>query len=146
MAEAQRGTVFVAWGIVSTLTETAATGSGIGTMTVQSGTFKKESEAVETKNGIGQTVNKTFFNFKHMYTLNVTPTAATITLAKAANIIPKPGAIITVADADDPEVDATNGGKFLVLSSSKSKDGTKPTDFTCELEQFVDTDIAVVSA
>lgn len=141
MAEAQRGTVFVAWGIATTLT-----GSGIGTFTPQSGTFKKDSEAVETKNGIGQTVNKTFFNFKQTYSLSVTPSAATITLAKAANIIPDSGTIITVADADDPEVDATNGGKYLVISATKSKDNSKPNDFTLELEQFKDTDIAVVSA
>lgn len=139
MAEAQRGTVAVAWGITSSIT-----GSGLGTtMTIQSGTFKKESEAFETKNGIGQTVNKTFFNFKQTYSLAITPTADTLAHAKQYNIVPKPGNIITVADTDDTEVSGTNGGKYLVLSASKSKDNSKPNDFTVELEQFVDTDIAV---
>ncbi len=139
MAEAQRGTVAVAWGISSSIT-----GSGLGTtMTVQQGTFAKESESVETKNGKGQTINKTLFNFKHTYSLTVTPTADTLQHAKDYNIMPKPGAIITVADTEDTEVSGTNGGKYLAVKATKSKDNAKPNDFVLELEQWVDLDVAV---
>lgn len=141
MGQAQRGVKFVAWGIA-----TGATGTGIGTFTPQSGDFKKESKSAELQNGTGQTINKTFYDFKQTYTLNVVPTATTEALALAANICPDPGTIVTVTDADDPQVDSTNAGKYLCVSSSKKKGNTSANDLTFELEQWTENDIAVVSA
>ncbi len=140
MAEVQRGTLFVAWGIGT------VAASGIGTFSPQSGDFKKESKNIEVQNGIGQTINSTFFDQKRTYSLSVIPTATTITLATTANIAPVPGTIVTLTDALDADVSGTNGGKYLCISASKKKSNGAPGEMTFELMQYVDTDIAVASA
>ncbi len=141
MAEVQRGTKFVAWGIA-----TGATGSGIGTFSPQSGDFKKDAKSVETPDGAGQSINITFYDKTQTFTLTVVPTATTITLAKAANILPDPGTIVTVTDADDPEVDTANAGKYVCMASSKKKGNTSANELTFELKQWTDADLAVASA
>ncbi len=141
MAEVQVGTLAVAWGLV-----TGATGSGMGTFTPQSADFTVNSKSVETPNGVGQTINKTFYDFKQELSMEVIPTGTTLALAKAANILPVPGSIITVTDAGDTELTATNSAKYIFVEGSKKKSATGAVTLSFKLEQWVDADVAVVLA
>ena len=138
MAESVVGTVGVVWGL-----GTSGTGTGIGTFQAQSANFSAESESAEFRNNKGQTIGKVFFNQKHTLSLEVIPSGTTIALAKAANIIPVPGAIVTITDTEDTEVSGTHTGKYICVRASKQKSNTDITKITMELEQYVENDIAV---
>src|SRR5688572_11290079 len=97
MAETVNGTKGVVWGIGVT----GLTGTGFTTFEPQSAQFSAESDEAEIRNGKGQVVTDIFYNQRHTLTIEVIPTGSTITLARAANILPIPGAIITVVDTED---------------------------------------------
>lgn len=141
MAETVNGTVGVVWGLAS-----GATGTGMGTFEPQSGTFDAESDEVEIKSKKGSTLTDIYYNFRHRYRLEVIPTGATIALARAANILPQPGAIITVTDTEDTEVSGTNSGKYILERASKAKSNTDASKLTFELKQWTENDVAVLVA
>lgn len=144
MAVTQTG-VAVIWGISSTL---AAAGAGLGgagsgeALRFQSADFDVEAgKIVEIENSQGETIGKIFANQKQNLKIDVIPTADTIAHVKAANIIPKPGTLVTITDTDDTEVSGTNSGKYLCIKASKKKSKDAPLMISMELEQFVDNDI-----
>lgn len=140
MAESQVGTLAVVWGLSH-----GATGTGIGTFTAQSAQFATEAEQAELRGSTGQTLGKIFYNAKQTLTLEVIPTGTTLALAKAANILPAPSAIVTVtAGDDDTEVDGTHTGKYVCIRASKQSSNTDMVKISMELEQFVDNDIATL--
>lgn len=138
MAESQVGVKAVVWGLT-----TSATATGMGTFTTQSATFTAESEKVEVKNNLGQTVTAIFFNQTQLLTLEVVPSADTVANARTANILPAPGAIVTVTDANDTELTGTNSGKYVFIRGTKNKSNTAETRLTFELIQWVENDNAV---
>src|SRR5688500_18707126 len=97
MAESQTGVVGEVWGLGTT----SATGTGIGTIQLQGLTFARESERATIKGPTGQDKVNIWFNHKNRLTLEVVPSGTTIALAKAANICPLPGTVVTVTAGDN---------------------------------------------
>lgn len=137
--EIQVGTKSVVWGLT-----TGATGTGVGTFTTQSADFAVKSEKAVLKNERGATITEIYFDPSQTLKMEVVPTSTTLALAKAANILPVPGTIVTVTDADDTELTGTNSGKYLFQGGSKKKSNTGMTILTFELLQYMDNDTAVV--
>lgn len=147
MAEVQRGTLAVRWGLSLT-----ATGTGIGTFTTQSAGFTADSEVAMLKSPIGATKTEIYFDSKETLTLEVVPTGTTLALAKAANVLPAPGAIVTVVDSEgsgDLEIAAgTNGNgvgsEYIFVSGSKQASNTDMVKLTFNLRRYTDgTNVAV---
>lgn len=139
MAESQTGTVGVAWALPTI----GATGTGVGTFTPQSYQFAKEAERATIKDGRGQDKVNIWYNHKQRLTLEVVVSAATIAAVPAANIIPKPGAKVTIsAGSEDTEIDGTHTGAYYVVSAQKAASNTDATRITMELEQVVDEDLS----
>ena len=111
----QRGTLAVYWSLVTT-----ASGTGIGTGTVQSVDFAEESDEKEIKGSDGDVKALIFSNARETCTLEIIPSGTTLALAKAANVVPAPGATITITDADDAEVASTTA-LWICTGSSKRK-------------------------
>lgn len=135
MAEVVTGKAVV-WGLA-----TGATATGMGTFLAQSADFSVEGEMVEVRNAVGQVVGQVHFNPKQTLTMEVIPTGTTIADAKAANILPIPGTVVTVSDTVDTEVAGTNSGKYIFLKGSKKKSNTDVTKLTFEMMQYIDADI-----
>src|SRR5690606_31411528 len=119
MAEVQVGTVAVVWGLA-----TGATATGLGTFKPQSSDFEVSSEVYRLRDGDGKTVNKTFYDASHRLTLRVVPYGSTISDARAANILPAVGAIVTVSDTRDTEIAGTHSGKYHFVSGKKTSSNT----------------------
>lgn len=141
MAESILGTKAVSWGLA-----TGATGTGVGTFDAQSSSFAAESDIAEFRNNKGQVIGEVLYNQRHTLTMEIIPTGTTIALAKAANILPAPGAVINVTDTEDTEVSGTNGGKYVLIRASKQKSNTDYAKITMEMRQYVENDTAVVVA
>lgn len=144
MAETINGIVGVVWGIGVT----GLTGSGISTFVPQSLQFSAEADEAEIRNGKGQVVTDIFYNQRHTITIEVIPTGATIAAARTSNVLPAPGAIITVVEssAEDAELTGTNSAKYIFVRGSKSKSNTGATSISMELKQYVENDVAAVVA
>ena len=128
--------VAVVWGL-----STGATGTGMGTFLPQSSDFAVEGELIEVRNSSGEVIGQVHFNPKQTLSLEVIPTGASKAAAKTANILPLPGAVITVTDADDTEMTGVNTGKYIFLKGSKKKSNTDVTKLTFELMQYVNQDV-----
>lgn len=139
MAETIVGTRGVVWGIATGMSGTGVTTS----FAAQSLQFSAEADEAEIRNGKGQVVTDIFYNQRQTITIEVIPTGATIAAARTANIIPTPGAIITITDTEDTEISGTNAGKYICVRASKSKSNTGATSISMELKQYVENDVAV---
>lgn len=117
MAETIRG-VGVVWGIGSSFT---ATGIGIGTFLPQGVDFDTDAEEVEISDYKGETIGEVFFNEKDTLKMEVIPKGTSIALAKAANILPSPGSVVTVVDTDDTEIAGATTTAYLLIRASKRK-------------------------
>lgn len=142
MAEIIRGTKAVRWGL-----STSATATGMGTFTAQSTEFQVDSEVAQLKDNRGATVAEIYYDPKHTLTMEVVPTDSTITNAKAANILPDPGAIVTVTDADDTEIAGGSAGnevKYIFVSGRKQSSNTDFVKLTFNLRRYGDNNVAQV--
>ncbi len=137
MAETVLGTGVV-WGIAGT----TITGTGIGSHLAQSSSLSIDSEMVEIKNGDGETVGTVHYNSKETFTMDVIPTGATLSLiaSRAANIMPAVGALITVADTDDPY---HTSKKFIFISGSKGRSNTDVAKLSFTMIRWTANDVAV---
>jgi hypothetical protein len=143
MAETIRG-VGVVWGIGS---DFAVTGTGIGTFLPMDVDFEVEAERVEIPDYKGEDVCNIWFNLKNRIRLNVRPKGTSITLAKAANIIPDPGTPATVIDSADSEIAGATSTRYVVVRASKRKSTKDTVTIVMELERSAVNDItADVSA
>lgn len=149
MAEVQRGTLAVRWGLSLT-----ATGTGIGTFTTQSAGFTVDGEVAMLKGPLGSTKSEIHFDTKESLTLEVVPTGTTRQLAKDANVLPAPGAIVTVSDTEgalggDLEIAAGTAGngvgsEYIFVSGSKQESNTDWVKLTFNLRRYTDgTNVAV---
>src|SRR5688572_6624451 len=138
MAETLLG-VGVVWGLT-----TGATASGMGVFLPQSADFSVDSDRVEVRNGLGQVVGEVYHNQRQTMTMEVIPSSTTIALSRTANVMPAPGAVVTVTDTVDTELAATHAGKYIFIRGSKKKTNTDLTKLTFELVQYVENDVAVV--
>jgi hypothetical protein len=141
MAETIRGTKAVVWAL-----STSATATGMGTFTAQSAGFSTDSDKVELRDNRGEVITEIYYNAKEMLTMEVVPTGTTIALAKAANILPAPGAIVTVTDADDTEVAGGSGAEYLFVSGSKAKSNTDMVKLTFNMIRYVANNVAQTPA
>lgn len=142
MAETVNGVKGVVWGIATGMSGTGVTTS----FESQSLQFSAEADEAEIRNGKGQVVVDIFYNQRQTITIEVIPTGATIAAARTANILPAPGAIVTVTDTEDTELAGTNAGKYICVRASKSKSNTGATSISMELKQYVENDVAVLVA
>jgi hypothetical protein len=142
MAETINGTRGVVWGIATGLSGTGVTSSFLP----QSLQFGAEADEAEVRNGRGDVVTDIFYNQRQTITIEVIPSDTTVALSRTANVIPKPGAIVTVTDTEDTELAGTNSGKYICVRASKSKSNTGPTAISMELKQYVDNDVAAAVA
>ena len=133
MAEVIRGTKAVVWAL-----STSATATGMGTFTTQSAGFNVDSDKTELRDNRGAVITEVYYNSKETLTMEVVPTGTTIALAKAANVIPAPGAIVTVTDADDTEVAGGSGVEYLFVSGSKAKSNTDMVKLTFNMVRYTD--------
>jgi len=141
MAETVLGTVGVVWGL-----GTEATGTGIGAFQPQSSDFSRDADSVQVRNGKGATIGEVFYDQRKTLTLDVIPTGTNISTAGDAMIIPAPGTIVTVSDSIDDDVDATHGGKYILVRARKARSNTDVAKLTFELKQYVENDVAAVVA
>lgn len=142
MAETQNGTYAVAWGLPGGLTI-----SGLTTSLPQSINFNREADEATVRNARGQTVTEIWFDHRSVVTIEVVVASTTIALAKAANVTPTNGTVITLADSaspdDDPELCATHSGKFVCVSASKTSSNSQETRISLTIRQRTGVDIAV---
>lgn len=134
MAETISG-VGVVWGLGSTLTATDAA-SGIGTFLPQSADFDAEADNVEVPDYRGETVASIHYNQRELLRMEVIPTGATIALARAANIIPTPGAVITVVDTIDTEIAGATSTAYELIRAGKRKSNKDVTKLVFEMRRF----------
>jgi hypothetical protein len=142
MAETVNGTLGVVWGIAMGMSGTGVTGS----FATQSLQFSADADEAEIRNGKGAVVTDIFYNQRQTITIEVIPTGTTIALARTNNVLPAPGAIVTVTDTEDTELAGTNSGKYIFVRGSKSKSNTGATSLSMELKQYVENDVAVAVA
>ena len=136
MANVQRGTIAVAWSLVTTFS-----GTGTGTGTVQSVDFTEESDEKAIKGADGATVCLVFSDQRQTCTIEIIPSSSTKALAKAANVLPDIGATITLTDTEDAEVAGTT---WIFLGGSKRKSVDDNAVITMNLRKYP-TDLALVS-
>jgi hypothetical protein len=142
MAEAISG-VGVVWGLGSSLT---ATGTGIGTFLPQGADFEVDSEEATVQDYKGETKVEIFFDEKNMLRLEVVPSGSTIALARSANILPSPGAVVTVVDTIDTEIAGSSATAYLFISGSKRKSNKDVTKLNFVLKRFVANDVTATVA
>lgn len=118
------------------------TGTGIGTLKLQSVSHKKMAEKDVIKDADGTDVQATLFNPSQEATFEYIPSSATKGASdatiKAATVIPEPGAIVTVTETtqytsiagttwfvwDDPQIVGSNTGAYRVTLHLKKWTGT----------------------
>lgn len=140
MAETINGTKGVVWGLATGMSGTGVTG-GFEPQSLQ---FQAESDEATVRNGKGQEVVDIFYNQRQTITIEVVPTGSTVANARTANVVPLPGAIVTITDTEDTELAGTNSGKYICVRASKAKSNTGETRITMELKQWVENDVAVL--
>jgi hypothetical protein len=131
----------VFWGLGASLT---ATGTGMGTFLPQGADFDTESEVVEVPDYKGETVAAVFFNPVDMFKLEVVPTGTTIALAKAAAVLPAPGAIITVVDTDDTEVAGATTAAYVFMRGTKRRSNKGVVTLNFELKRWTANGVSTV--
>jgi hypothetical protein len=92
------------------------------------------------QDGAGKIKGASYVGAERRLTFTVRPSGATLTIAKLANVIPDPGAIIVLADADDASV----VGNWIVDKSSWSRTNSADSskEITFEVWNSADADIS----
>ena len=109
----------VKWGVgVSAIT-------GIATFNPQRASFRIEQKRKESTDGSGITKTVVFYDAIKRLTLEVIPLSG-------ATDIPSIGAVVTVTDATDSQIN----GKYLVEASSKEESSEGETRITLELVSY----------
>jgi hypothetical protein len=116
MSSVQKGVFGVKWAISA-----GVTGTGIGTVEPQSVEYSRKSDKKTVKGADGYTKCVIYSDQMEGMTLEVVPSGASQTLAKAANILPAIGADVTLTDVSDAQKPTGPGGATLWTF----EDGTK---------------------
>lgn len=142
----QKGTGIV-WGLAgASLSGTGVYATGI----IQSLRYTLGGKEVEITGTDGQPVNLTLYAHIQNITVEVVPSGATLTAAKACAILPVRGADITVADTDDTGseyVGSSTGngtGTYIFMGGGINKAGDAACTLTMELRRY-ETHLATVS-
>jgi hypothetical protein len=142
MAETIRG-VGVVWGLGS---DFSATGTGVGTFLPQGADFEVEADEVEIPDYKGETIGEIFLNEKNTLKMEVIPKGTTLALARAANVLPSPGAVITVVDTNDAEIAGATTTAYLFIRGSKRKSVKDVVKLNFELKRYVANDVTATVA
>jgi hypothetical protein len=142
MAATIRG-VGVVWGIGSSFNATA---TGMGTFLPQGVDFDTDSEEVEIPDYKGETVAEIFFNEKDTLKMEVIPKGTSTTLARAANILPSPGSVVTVVDTEDTEIAGATTTAYLFISGSKRKTPKGAVVLNFVLKRYVANNVTTAIA
>jgi hypothetical protein len=140
MAETIRGLGFV-WG-VNGLTFTGFNATE-PTFKTQSLDLTRDSDVAQLENESGEVVGECFFNSKKVMNVSVIPSATSVATAQGNldKLIPAPGTIITVADANGTTIDATNSGKFTCLSAKMGRTNKGMATVDLQLRQYEANDV-----
>ena len=140
MSVIQKG-IAVAWGISSS--GYTYTGSATALNVRATGqTLRKSADSEECRDLNGEVVGKVFFNQVSELQLRVYPSAATLALAKTANVLPAIGDKFVVTDADDSEIAGTT---YIVEDSSKTRTNNAKVEFDITVRKYA-TDISATIA
>lgn len=143
MASVQKG-VGVVWSLA-----TGASATGMGTFITQSVDFGISATETEIKGLDGATKSLILSDPREDVTIEVVPSSTTLALAKAANILPDPGADVIVTDTDDAEIAGSgtgNGtGTYIFLAGRKNKTTDGVTRLTFTLRRYQDTHLSTVA-
>jgi hypothetical protein len=142
MAETIRG-VGVVWGLGS---DFSATGTGVGTFLPQGADFEVEADEVEIPDYKGETIGEIYLNEKNTLKMEVIPKGTTLALARAANVLPSPGAVITVVDTNDAEIAGATTTAYLFIRGSKRKSVKDVVKLNFELKRYVANDVTATVA
>src|SRR5688572_11420250 len=133
----------VRWG-VSGVTFTAGIVSTSNEQQIQSVNINRICDTQEIRDGAGDTVGKVFYNQKRELSISVIPShASTIAGARTSldnHMIP-PGTLVTIVDTEGASIDASNGGKFNLISARQGLTNTGVAVVDLELEQFTAHDM-----
>lgn len=127
--------VGVKWGNSTT----GLTNSGITAFQAGKSTMKRAAKKKETPDGAGDTAGVVYYDFRKEITITVTPTGATIAAARANNVTPLPGTLVTFVDANDAEI----AGNWLVDDASKETDPENGAQITMSLTQYANSQCQV---
>jgi hypothetical protein len=132
MASVQKGTFGVVWSLGTTVA-----GTGIGTTNqVDSIEYGKEAKTKEITSIDGLTKCLIVHDQTQNITIEVIPSANTLADAKSCNIVPAPGADVTITDTLDTD---TNAKVFICMSASKRKTVDGETRITMNLKKWNST-------
>ena len=133
-----RGTYFFSWAIPNL----GITGTGIGTIIPQSLSFTSTAKQVDVIGGAGDTIGKVFHDFSNTITAEVVIAATTTAGIGAANIIPEPGTIVTVADSDDAEIAGATTTAYVLLEATKQRSNADVCKATFEMQRWTANNLA----
>jgi hypothetical protein len=112
---------------------TTVSGTNIGTGIVQSVDFGEEADEKVIKGADGATQAIIFSDPRQTMTIEIIPSGATETLARAASVLPNVGGSVTVADAGDPEIASSN---WIFISGSKRRSVDSESVLTFNLRKY----------
>jgi len=121
---------------------TTVSGDGVGTGIVQSIDFNEESDEKIIKGSDGATKSIIFSDQRQTCTVEIIPSGATESLARAASVLPAVGASVTITDAQDSEIASSN---WIFISGSKRRGVDTECTLTFNLRKY-ETALAVVGS
>jgi len=125
--------IFLGVGVNFGVSSTGMSGSGIGTFKLQSNDHTKKAKTDDVMDGDGETVQRTVYDPSEEatfeYVISATTTAGAVTATTQAAV----GTLVTVTDANDASIAATN---WIVTDSTKKRSNTKAALVTLKLERF----------
>jgi hypothetical protein len=113
--------------------------AGLGTFMTQSTSFERSASKVDIKSTNGTVQTQVFSGFMRRFSMNIIPSASSITNALAASetCIPKPGTSLTIVDDLSTIIDAKPGGAndlYNVISVRQSRTVEGALSVDVELE------------
>ena len=135
MAEIQRGAAVV-WGITTTgiaYSGTTHTGSQWISQSQESG---READHDETRDQLGEVVNRTTYNRQVTLSITVIPSSTTLSAAASQSVLPLPGTEVSVIDTDSNIGASDPGTSYECQTSGYSKTNTGKATITMTLKRW----------
>lgn len=110
----------------------------------QSTTYNREADEQEIRDADGEVVNLTIYNARDVIDIEVIPIGATLAAAKANNVSPTYGELVTVTDESSGghgQVPGANGGNYICVGASQTSTNTGEVRISMSLRAY-STDIS----
>lgn len=135
MAEIQRGAAVV-WGITTTgitFSGTTHTGSQWISQTQEAGL---EADSDETRDQLGEVINRTTYNQQKTLSITVIPSSTTLSAAASQSVLPTPGSEVKVIDTDTNVGAGSPGTSYECQTASYSKTNTGKATISMTLKRW----------